>query len=107
MCSAQRVFLVAALLAVGAGRLPAVEIQQAGFLGKPVERWKDDLHQSEPALRRSAAFALGKLGGQAFPTISQLAKAIDEDEDPTVRDAATLKLQPLSENATSQGSTGR
>jgi HEAT repeat protein len=112
MRSAQRIFLIAAVLANVSSRLPGAEIQQSGFLGKPVERWTEELNPSQPApVRRSAAFALGKLGGQAFPAIPRLAKAL-QDQDATVRDAAAYALGEialaLGDNATSQWEhTGR
>ncbi len=53
--------------------------------------WRRDLTQKDPALRRSAAFALGKIGAEAAEAISPLTEAL-KDSDPRVRDAAAFAL---------------
>jgi HEAT repeat protein len=66
--------------------------QKAGFLGKTERKWSDELKPSNPAdTRRSAAFALGKLGGQSLDSIPLLVQAL-KDSDATVRDAAAYAL---------------
>jgi HEAT repeat protein len=66
--------------------------QQEGFLGKSEPQWSEELQPSQSApQRRSAAFALGKLGAKAFYSIPRLVKSL-EDTDPTVRDAAAYAL---------------
>jgi HEAT repeat protein len=71
---------------------PTTAAQQEGFLGKPKPQWSEELKTSYPAaVRRSAAFALGKLGGQAYDSIPRLVKTL-QDPDPTVRDAAAYAL---------------
>jgi HEAT repeat protein len=62
------------------------------FLGKSVARWQDDLAPTKSAAeRRSAAFALGKLGKAAVPALGALAARLD-DPDAEVRDAATFAI---------------
>jgi HEAT repeat protein len=91
MCRVPLVVTAAALsLAVLASRSPAD--QHEGFLGKPEPQWSEELKPSHPTpVRRSAAFALGKLGGQALDSLPRLVKAL-EDADPTVRDASAYAL---------------
>jgi HEAT repeat protein len=84
--------ITAAALSLALGAPRSLADQQVGFLGKPEPQWSEELKPSHPApVRRSAAFALGKLGGQAFDSIPRLVKALD-DPDPTVRDASAYAL---------------
>lgn len=77
--------LLAALTAV---LLPATAPAQS-FLGKPSSAWIAQLSGGTPASRRSAAFALGKIGStNAVPKLA----ATLQDDDPGVRDAAALAL---------------
>jgi HEAT repeat protein len=91
MCRVLLVVTAAALLtAIAPARTLAA--QQEGFLGKPEPQWSEELKPSHPApVRRSAAFALGKLGGQAYYSIPRLVTTL-EDPDPTVHDAAAYAL---------------
>ena len=66
--------------------------EQSGFLGKPANHWTDDLKPAQPVpVRRSAAFALGKMGGQAFDRLPRLVEALN-DPDASVRDAAAYAI---------------
>lgn len=63
---------------------------QAQFLGKSGEDWKRELESGEDARRRSAAFALGKIGSASAATA--LKQAVLTDASPKVRDAAAYAL---------------
>jgi HEAT repeat protein len=82
-----------ALLAAGLvlACLPgAARAQQ--FLGKPMPQWRADLAaEKTPAERRSAAFALGKIGKPAVEALGALAGALN-DKDDSVREAAAFAI---------------
>jgi HEAT repeat protein len=81
--------LLAAGLALAS--LPAAARGQA-FLGKTVEGWEKDLDPGKtPEERRSAAFALGKLGAKAKDTVGRLLARLNDD-DPRVREAAAFAI---------------
>jgi HEAT repeat protein len=66
---------------------------QAGtFLGEPVSRWQADLSHKDPAVRRSAAFALGQLGSRAFVAVGALLRKLEKDPDPGVREMAATAI---------------
>jgi HEAT repeat protein len=71
--------------------LPGAASGQA-FLGKSVARWKADLDPAKTWVeRRSAAFALGKMGKDALPALGDLGLRLS-DPDPTVREAAAFAI---------------
>ena len=72
----------------GQGREPT-------FLGKTTDGWLTELKSAEPGVRRSAAFALGKLGQDAPAVIAALLQRLADDSDDTVRDMAALALGDL------------
>src|SRR5437762_2901203 len=74
-----------------AGNLIPAAAQEAAFLGKPRSRWTSELTSSDPCVRRSAAFALGRIGPAASLAVPQLVQAL-KDVDPNVRDAAAYAL---------------
>jgi HEAT repeat protein len=57
------------------------------FLRKTAEEWAARLQSKDPAVRRTAAFALGKMGNRAAATIFDLKKALREENDARVREA--------------------
>ncbi len=63
------------------------------FLGKGVKDWEKELKEGKDTrVRRSAAFALGKLGSRAFAAAGSLKKALKDDEQAGVREAAATAL---------------
>jgi HEAT repeat protein len=74
------------------------ELCAQNFLGKPREQWQTELASRDATLRRSAAFALGKLGAQAAPAVRDLRRALN-DPDPTVADAAAYALGEIGPQA--------
>ena len=82
-----RKFLLLAVL----GCLTPAPATAREFLGKDWSTWAAELSDSRVAVRRSAAFALGKLAGNVVPTTEKLAAALT-DADASVRDAAAFAL---------------
>jgi HEAT repeat protein len=80
------------LLLVGiVSLLACVPAATAGdFLGKPSGRWQQELADAQPAVRRSAAFALGRLG--AIEAVPDLLTRLQEDRDPGVREMAATAI---------------
>ncbi len=63
------------------------------FLKKDVAGWVKDLgNDSNEGQRRSAAFALGKMGSFAADAVPALKRTLDKDSSPKVRDAAAFAL---------------
>jgi HEAT repeat protein len=81
--------LAAVLLAVVPSTTPAAEV---GFLGRSLDNWVDDLKDPQPAVRRSAAFAVGKMGARGQYGLHELVRLLKEDEDASVRDAAAFAV---------------
>jgi HEAT repeat protein len=77
---------IAAVLAVTA---PA-SAQANRFLDRDRAAWEKDLNDNDPAVRRGAAFALGKIGNERSID-NGLARALD-DQDATVRAAAAAAI---------------
>lgn len=68
---------------------------QAGtslFLGKSVVAWQRELSNQDASVRRSAAFALGRMGEEARITVSHLVRRLQEDNDADVRDMAASAI---------------
>lgn len=66
--------------------------QNGSFLGRPASTWQGDLTKTDAAARRSAAFALGKIGNRAAEALPQLSKLLREDNDARVREAAACAI---------------
>jgi HEAT repeat protein len=79
---------------------PCLARAQAQFLGKPLATWANDLGSNDPVTRRSAAFALGKIGKEAVPMLPQLLKALREDKVASVRETAALALGEIGKTDT-------
>src|SRR4051812_35976051 len=82
------------LAALGLGVLaPASHAQTLSFLNKPMGRWLEDLEKApRPETRRSAAFALGRLGEEAFIAVPDLARQLRNDRDAGVREMAAAAV---------------
>jgi HEAT repeat protein len=70
------------------------------FLGKNTQGWLQELDRSEVPVRRNAAYALGKLGGQAAPAVPALLGRL-RDESPKVREAAAYALGEIGQHGIS------
>ena len=86
-----RRFLVCAVIVSVFSTVPA-RISAQGFLGKNAAAWLQDLESPREADRRSAAYALGKLGSEAFSAMPALIKRLKDDTSAKVRDAAAFAL---------------
>lgn len=62
------------------------------FLGKDVDAWRRQLSSALLHERRSAAFALGKLGNGGAPALAALKKALVEEKEASVREAVAFAL---------------
>jgi HEAT repeat protein len=62
------------------------------FLGKSLGRWIDDLKDKDPSVRRSGAFALGKLGDFAVTALPDLVRRVQDDADASVREMAASAI---------------
>jgi HEAT repeat protein len=66
--------------------------QAQRFLGRGVEDWVRDLKDKKAAVRRGAAFALGKIGNAVGPRADVLGELLEKDPDASVREAAAFAL---------------
>jgi HEAT repeat protein len=66
--------------------------QTASFLGEPMTKWQVDLQSPQAKVRRSAAFALGKIGVEARPAWRNLLLRLREDKDVGVREATARAI---------------
>ena len=67
------------------------------FLGKTLPEWTTQLKTSPDAKqRRSAAFALGKMGSRAAPALPALKSAFAKEKDARVRDAVLFSMGEIS-----------
>lgn len=78
--------LLAALLTPGA--TPAAE----SFLDQSMAQWRQGLQSKDPVVRRSSAFALGRLGILASFTVDDLERLLRDDRDPAVREMAARAI---------------
>jgi HEAT repeat protein len=84
----RRVILVALCATV---LTPFSQGQGPSFLGRPANNWVRELSDPRAEVRRSAAFALGQIGGGALTTAPELAKRLS-DGDAGVRAMAAESL---------------
>jgi HEAT repeat protein len=70
----------------------ATPLSAQTFLTKDAGAWSQELSASDEARRRSAAFALGKLGSSASDAVPALRKTLEKDKSPKVREAAAFAL---------------
>jgi HEAT repeat protein len=62
------------------------------FLGKRLPEWLSGLDNRDAAVRRSSAFALGKMGADGYRAVPGLVKRLGQDQDAGVREAAAAAL---------------
>jgi HEAT repeat protein len=62
------------------------------FLARDQSDWLKDLSRKDPASRRSAAFALGRMGNAAAGALSELARRAESDPDAGVREMAAAAI---------------
>lgn len=82
------------LLAVGCLlvlNLSSVHARSLVFLGKSVDVWQKSLSDADASVRRSAAFALGRMGEDARDAVPDLVARL-RDEDDKVRDMAASAI---------------
>jgi HEAT repeat protein len=81
-------------LALGAAFLTTPSVQaQKDFLNKGVASWIKNLDKDAKEVdRRSAAFALGKMGSDAVDAVPALKRIAGQDPSPKVREAAVFAL---------------
>lgn len=80
------------LLAAGCLLIVGLPACASVFLGKSLETWRRDLSNRDAAVRRSAAFALGRMGEEASSAVPQLVRRMLEDKDAGVRDMAASAI---------------
>ncbi len=71
---------------------PAAHGQTGSYLGKTNYEWAARLSSKDAAVRRSAAFALGKMGAGAGEAVLQILELLEKDADPGVREAAAAAV---------------
>jgi HEAT repeat protein len=65
---------------------PPARAQGGKFLGRSLLAWMEDLRKPDARVRRSAAFALGRLGDDAYIAAGELARRAVDDRDAGVRE---------------------
>lgn len=66
--------------------------QSLVFLGKSADTWRKELTNKDASLRRSAAFALGRMGPYGRDAVLELARRVQGDPDASVRDMSASAL---------------
>ena len=84
-----RLFLVAGCLL--ALNLTAAQARKFDFLGKSLDDWRTALNSPDASVRRSAAFALGRMGMDARDAVPDLVARLRDDDD-KVRDMAATAI---------------
>ncbi|HTU92013.1 MAG TPA: HEAT repeat domain-containing protein [Gemmataceae bacterium] len=69
-----------------------VPVRASVFLGKSQETWRKELSNRDASVRRSAAFALGRMGEEARGAVSQLVRLLLEDQNAGVRGMAASAI---------------
>ena len=98
----------ALLFALAASVVLAPAAHGQTFLNRSVNDWMNDLGpKNPPEVRRSAAFALGKIGAEAAPTrvLDALTKSLSDDNDATVRNCAAFGVADVMTALHGQGLT--
>jgi HEAT repeat protein len=66
--------------------------QQLDYLGKSIAHWGSQLSDPNPVARRSAAFALGKIGSSASSMLDPLLRKMRDDKEASVREACAYAV---------------
>lgn len=82
---------VAACL-IGLTITTATHARNADFLDKSADKWQRELNDSDAKVRRSAAFALGRIGAAVRSAAPDLARRLLKDDDAGVRDMAASAI---------------
>jgi HEAT repeat protein len=86
------VVIVAAVGALLLGSALPAAAQVDSFLGRSSAQWIRELGSSKPAERRSAAFALGRLGLAGWNGVVLLRERLEKDDDAGVREMAATAI---------------
>ncbi len=78
--------------------------QPDSFLGRSHNQWLADLRSKQPAQRRSAAFALGRMGAASLDAVGLLQDRLASDPDTGVREMAAMAVGDI---VSALRSTGR
>ncbi len=89
--------LLVGTMLCGLALAPGARGQTGSYLGKTYFEWVAGLSSKDAAVRRSAAFALGKMGEGALPALKPLVDRL-KDQDAGVRDAAAAAIGDLTLN---------
>jgi HEAT repeat protein len=84
--------LVVRAILCGLALAPAARGQTGSYLGKTYFQWAAGLSSKDAAVRRSSAFALGKMGDGARPAVLQILGLLEKDPDAGVREAAAAAV---------------
>jgi HEAT repeat protein len=84
-------FFSAFMILVLAAQGLCADPQEPSFLGKPLSKWMEELGSQDARIRRSAAFALGKIGFASVQAVPKLTKLL-KDKNAGVREAAASAL---------------
>jgi HEAT repeat protein len=90
-------------LAVLLGLAVLAPAQAPSFLNKSADHWLRALKAPRAALRRSAAFALGRLGDDAYMAVEDLARCLRNDRDAGVRDMAASAVGEIVHDLVARG----
>jgi HEAT repeat protein len=80
------------------GSLPAQD--KASFLGKTADGWAAQLKSADAALRRQAAFALGKMSTRAIPALKDMKLALKNEKETRVRETLLYALGEICRDTT-------
>jgi len=92
------IWIVCALALTASGR-PVHAQKSLKFLKKDTAGWVNDLGSSNESQRRTAAFALGKMGSFAADAVPALKRTLQNDASPKVRDAAAFALGEIAKES--------
>lgn len=79
-------------LALAAALTAAAPAGASTFLNRSLGEWVKDLKSDRADRRRSAAFALGRMGGTAAAAVTDLVAVLKSDRDGAVRDMAASAI---------------
>jgi HEAT repeat protein len=88
----KRLLAVVVVLLSGLAAVPDAMGQADSFLGRTRTQWLADLYSKQPSVRRSAAFALGRLGAAGLDAGGALLERLEADPDAGVREMAATAV---------------